>query len=200
MFKKLLIFTLCIVGIAALLSFLPIHGETEIYENVLRLHVLANSDSEDDQELKLKVRDTIIEYTQSIFDNCESKEEAQQCLSENLEQIKYIAQNTVYSNGYSYPVSVALGEEQYPTKNYESCCFPAGEYTSLRIMIGKSEGQNWWCVLFPPLCLSAATDNSDAFMQAGITDYQYNIITQTETPKYKARFKILEVLGEAGKN
>lgn len=199
MLKKLLIFTLCIIGLTALLSFLPIHGETEIYENVLRLHVIANSDSEEDQALKLKVRDAVIEYTDDVFKSCSSKEEAQRILNKNLEQIKNIALNTVYSNGFSYSVSIEFNEEQYPTKNYESCCFPAGEYMSLRIKIGESAGQNWWCVLFPPLCLSAASDNSEAFAQAGITDYQYKVITQTQAPKYKARFKILEVLGEMGK-
>ena len=200
MCKKLLIFTVCILSLTVLLGFLPVHGETQIYDNVLRLHVLANSDSEEDQELKLKVRDAVLAHTEDIFEGCSNKEQAQNILSENLEGIKRVAQDTVYSNGYDYEVYIELGKEEYPTKNYESCCFPSGEYTSLRIMIGNSEGQNWWCVLFPPLCLSAASQGADAFAQAGLTDYQYGVITQTDSPKYKARFKILEALGEIGKN
>ena len=98
-------------------------------------------------------------------------------------------------NGYDYTVAIELGKEEYPTKNYESCCFPAGEYTSLRILIGEASGQNWWCVLFPPLCLSAATD-ADAFASVGITDNQYQIITDSESTKYKIRFKLLESFSE----
>ena len=200
MLKKLLILTVCILGLTTLLGFLPIHGETALYENVLRLHVLANSDSEEDQALKLKVRDAVLEYTEEIFKNCTGKDEAQRLLEENLDSIKAVAEETVVAEGYSMPVSVALGEEEYPTKNYESCCFPSGEYTSLRIMLGSAEGQNWWCVLFPPLCLSAASDGAEAFAQAGLTNDQYNIITQTDTPKYKVRFKILEAFEGVGKN
>ena len=200
MLKKLLILTICVLGLTTLLGFLPIHGETALYENVLRLHVLANSDSEEDQALKLKVRDAVLEYTEEIFKNCTDKDEAHSLLEENLDAIKAVAEKTVAEESYSLPVSVALGEEEYPTKNYESCCFPSGEYTSLRIMLGNAEGQNWWCVLFPPLCLSAASNGADAFTQAGLTDDQYNIITQTDTPKYKVRFKILEAFEGVGKS
>ena len=87
--------------------------------------------------------------------------------------------------------------EDYPTREYESCAFPAGQYLSLKICLGEAEGQNWWCVLFPPLCLSAATDSSDhedAFIQVGLTKEQYGIITETEDTKYRVRFKILETV------
>ena len=201
MYKRLLIFTFCVIGLTVLLGFLPVHGESEIYQSVLRLHVLANSDSEEDQALKLKVRDTVLEYTEEALKDCDSKEEAQAKLRSELGVIQRLAEETVASEGYTYSVSVSLGEEEYPTKNYESCCFPSGEYTSLRIMIGEAEGQNWWCVLFPPLCLSAASDSSDAFVQAGLSDQQYKIITQTDAPKYKVRFKLLEAFEESfGKN
>ena len=110
-------------------------------------------------------------------------------------QLQKVARSTVKEKGYSYPVSVELGEEEYPTKTYESCAFPAGEYLSLRIKIGAAEGKNWWCVLFPPMCLSAATDK-ETFTSVGITDSQYQIITETDKPKYKIRFKILESFSE----
>ena len=105
----------------------------------------------------------------------------------------------VAQNGYSYAVAVELGEEYYPTKNYESCAFPEGEYASLRVLIGESAGQNWWCCLFPPLCLSSASandkeSNEEAFISVGLTSDQYKLVTESDTPKYKARFKILETI------
>lgn len=193
MCKRLLIFMLSIIALTVVLGLLPIHGETSVYENVVRLHVLANSDSVEDQELKLKVRDAVLEKTQKLFSDCSSKTEAQNVLEESLELIEQTALNAIAENGYDYTVSVLLGEEKYPTRNYESCCFPSGSYLSLRIMIGEARGQNWWCVLFPPLCLNAASEGQ-AFTQVGLTGEQYNIITQTEKPKYKVRFKILEAI------
>jgi stage II sporulation protein R len=196
-YKKLLILTFVILGLTVILGLLPIHGETEIYQNVLRLHVIANSDSEDDQALKLSVRDTVLEKTKHLFKDCRSRDAAEAILNENIALIEQVAQEAVWKAGYSYSVTVELGEEEYPTKNYESCCFPSGEYLSLRIKIGEAQGQNWWCVLFPPLCLSAASEGDDAFAAVGLTEEQYNIITQTESPKYKVRFKILESFEKA---
>ncbi len=200
MYKRLLIFTFFLIGLTAVLGFLPIHGESEVYQNVVRLHVLANSDSEEDQDLKLRVRDAILEKTQLMLKGCTSKSQAQQIIEYNLPEIEATAKSTVNLAGYDYSVSVQLGNEEYPTKNYESCCFPSGEYLSLRVLIGSAEGQNWWCVLFPPMCLSAATDSSEAFAQVGLTGEQYNVITQTQNPKYKVRFKLLEAFESALKN
>lgn len=191
-YKKLLIFTFAVLGLSVLLGLLPVHGETSIYDNVLRLHVIANSDSEEDQALKLKVRDAILKKSSELLVDCKSREEARGIIESSLAVLEEEAQSTVHSLGYSYEVCAELGNEEYPTKNYESCCFPSGEYLSLRIRIGESAGQNWWCVLFPPMCLSAASDGADAFAEVGLSDEQYNIITQTEKPKYKVRFKLLE--------
>ena len=193
MYKRLLIFTFCVIALTAVLYLLPIHGEAAVYDSVVRLHVLANSDSDADQELKLKVRDAVLSNAGELFVECKTKKEAEQKISENINFIEGIAQNVIYENGYEYSVRAVVGEEEYPTRDYESCCFPSGEYTSLRIMIGDADGQNWWCVLFPPLCLNAASDG-DAFAQVGLSGEQYNVITQTEKPKYKARFKILETI------
>ena len=187
---------------AAVCGILPIHGEEKIYRSVVRLHVLANSDSEEDQALKLKVRDAILAYTSPLVIDSATREEAIEILSRELDPIKEIAQKTVYENGYDYPVDVTLTLEDYPTRNYESMSFPSGEYVSLRVLIGESEGQNWWCVLFPPLCLSAASEksaNEEAFIAVGLTSEQYKIITETDDAKYKLRFKILEAIGELGK-
>lgn len=199
MYKRLLIFTFCVIALTVILTLLPIHGEAAVYDSVVRLHVLANSDNEQDQELKLKVRDAVLEGTSELFSSCKTKEEAERKITDNIDLIKDIAQEVIRKNGYDYSVQVLVGQEDYPTRTYGSFCFPSGEYTSLQIMIGDAEGQNWWCVLFPPLCLNAASD-SDVSVEVGLTGGQYNIITQTDRPKYKARFKILETIeGAIGK-
>lgn len=178
------------------LGLMPVHGESEIYDSVLRLHVIANSDSEEDQALKLKVRDAILESSASIFEGCKTRKDAINAICANIKQIEDIALETVKAEGYSYSVSVEIGEEEYPTKSYESFCFPSGEYMSLRIIIGDGLGQNWWCVLFPPMCISAATTTApdDAFISVGLNKEQYGIITETESPTYNVRFRILEVI------
>ena len=178
-------------------SFLPVHGEREIYDTVVRLHVLANSDTEADQALKLTVRDTVLTTASPYLEGCTTQAEAIDALTAHLSDLETAAAATITAEGYDYPVTVLLGEEDYPTRTYESCAFPAGTYVSLRVLIGEAEGQNWWCCLFPPLCLSAATakaDNEDAFIQVGLTKDQYGIITETGKTKYKVRFKLLEVL------
>ncbi len=185
-----------VLSCAMLAGFLPIHGEGEIYDTVVRLHVVANSDSEEDQALKLKVRDSILEVVSPAVEDCKTQSEAIAKIGGIMDNIHTAARETVRLEGYDYDVSVQVTEEYYPTKNYESCAFPEGEYVSLQVKIGESEGENWWCCLFPPLCLSAASDtksNEDAFISVGLTDDQYKIITETSSPKYKARFKILEV-------
>ena len=193
--KKILIILLTLALLIGLLAVLPVHSESNIYESVLRLHVIANSDSDEDQALKLLVRDAVLLEAQSLLKSTSSRDDAERIIAQSTERLRLTAERAVRENGYSYPVSITLGKENYPTKSYESCAFPAGEYTSLQIFIGDASGQNWWCVLFPPLCLSAATDK-DAFASVGITDGQYQIITDTKNPKYKVRFKILESYSE----
>ena len=184
-----------------ILNCLPIHGESEIYDTVVRLHVLANSDSPEDQELKLKVRDGILAVSEPILKDCTTQDDAVEKLEENREILVSTAADIIRREGYNYPVDIKLGRENYPAKTYENCAFPAGNYVSLQVLIGDGDGQNWWCVLFPPLCLSAATANDssedrneDAFIAVGLTKEQYGIITETEDTKYKIRFKILEAI------
>ena len=192
------VFILCL----AICNILPIHGEEKIYESVVRLHVLANSDSDEDQALKLKVRDAILAYTSPKVIDSESREEAIEILKNELDEIEKISEQVVKEQGYAYSVEVTLTLEEYPTRNYESMSFPSGEYVSLRVLIGEAEGQNWWCVLFPPLCLSAASEkveNEEAFIAVGLNSDQYKIITETEDAKYYLRFKILEAIKSAQK-
>ena len=195
--KKLLICAFLILAVAMVAGLFPVHGEEEIYDTVVRLHVLANSDTDADQALKLKVRDRVIELVSPAVENCSSQSEAIAAIGGIMNELESAAAEVIAAEGYDYPVSILIGEEYYPTKTYETCAFPSGEYVSLRVCIGEAEGQNWWCCLFPPLCLSAATakeDNEDAFIQVGLTKDQYGIITETGKTKYKVRFKVLEVL------
>ena len=196
MYKRILIVTFAIIGLCTILTILPIHSEGQIYDSVLRLHVLANSDSEGDQALKLSVRDAILADTAHLFADCKSRDEASAVVRENLPLLQMSAERAIGEAGYSYPVRIELGEEEYPTKNYESACFPAGEYLSLRVLIGEGVGQNWWCVLFPPLCVSAASE-SDGSVEVGLYGDQYAIVTETEDIKYKIRFKLLEAIEKA---
>jgi stage II sporulation protein R len=182
------------------IGLLPVHGESAIYDNVLRLHVIANSNSEADQSLKLLVRDKIIGEVSTLVADCKSFEDAERVLSkkENLDKLQKIAEGVVAAEGYDYKVSVSLGREKYPRKSYEALCFPSGKYTSLRVEIGSAVGKNWWCVLFPQLCLDAASSpsNEDSFIEAGFTPEQYKIVTETDQPRYEVKFKLLEIIEE----
>ena len=195
--KKILILSLVTLLAFVILSYLPVHGEAEIYDSVVRLHVIANSDSEEDQALKLTVRDALLERMPSLLEGVTDRETAIERIAEHLDELKSIAEETVRDAGYDYEVSVWLGEERYPSKVYEQTCFPAGTYESLQVKIGEADGKNWWCVLFPQLCLSSAKRAEEAFVEVGLTGEQYKIITETEDTKYKIRFKILEVIEEA---
>ena len=197
--KKILICAFVILAVALFAGLFPVHGEEEIYDTVVRLHVLANSDSEADQELKLKVRDRVIELVSPTVEECKTQTEAIAAIGGIMDSLEAAAEEVVAEEGYDYDVSILMGEEYYPTRTYESCAFPEGKYVSLRVCIGDAEGQNWWCCLFPPLCLSAASegddeDNEEAFVSVGLTSDQYKLITESEQPKYKVRFKILEVI------
>ena len=198
-YKRIL--TLSIIAAMLLLGvgLLPVHGEDEIYDKVVRLHVLANSDSEEDQAVKLAVRDAILDVTVPLLQSCQTKEEAVCVLEENQISLIETAQTVLREQGFDDTVSIEMGLEEYPTRTYDSLCFPAGEYISMRVSLGKGEGQNWWCCLFPPLCLGAATVKEkaaeDACISVGFTPTQYKIITESDKPVYRARFKILEMLG-----
>lgn len=198
--KKSLILVLSICMVFLIIGLLPVHGEAEIYDSVLRLHILANSDSDEDQALKLKVRDAILAEGGELFRDCRDLQEATDAVEKKREKLLEIARRTIADEGYDYPVELKLSEEEYPIRTYGAVCFPSGRYLSLQILIGEAEGKNWWCVLFPPLCLSAATEtkeNEDAFISIGLSTDQYRVITETQEPPYKVRFKILEVIEAA---
>lgn len=121
-------------------------------DNIIRFHVIANSDSKPDQELKLEVRDRILEEVGEEFDSSKNIDESRKIIEENLNKIKNIAEDQIKKEGKDYKVEVSLGNDKFPTKTYGDLTLPAGEYEALKVVIGEGKGKNWWCVMFPPLC------------------------------------------------
>ena len=185
---------------AVILSLLPVHGEEVVYENVIRFHVLAESDSEEDQALKLKVRDAVLQAVSPALSDCTDFNEACAVLEEESERIKEIAEETITANGYTYTASAELVTEEYPTRVYDEITLPSGVYTSMKITIGEGAGQNWWCVLFPSVCNSfsvvPARDTGETYIAAGFTPEQYRMIQKESAPVYQVRFKVLELLSD----
>lgn len=161
--------------------------QRDISSSLVRLHVIAASDETAEQELKLRVRDNVLEYLTPVLDKAESPEEAQRIINGELTSIKAAAE--ACAGGRS--VSVTLGQEYYPTREYEGFTLPAGQYQSLRVILGEGKGHNWWCVVFPPLCVSAAEQNKalDA-----MSEPERGLIT--EANGYELRFRIVELWGE----
>lgn len=174
-----------------------------LYNSIFRLHVIANSDSEEDQNLKYIVRDNLINYMNDNCKNLSSKEEVIQYAKENLDKLKQIAENTVKDNGFTYPVQVEIGNYEFPTKNYGDISFPAGFYDALRVKIGESSGKNWWCVMFPPLCFVNATtgivpDSSKETLHENLSDENYMIVSELDNSSVAFKFKIVELFEKAG--
>lgn len=171
---------------------------TDIADSVFRLHVIANSDSEEDQNLKYIVRDKVIEYLSSISQNASSKEEVIKIAKANLDKIQAIASQTIRENGYTYSVNVEVGNFSFPSKRYGDITLPPGYYDALRIKIGEAEGQNWWCVMFPPLCFVDVTsgvvpDESKEIMKQNLSKEEFDLISKNSN-EVKVKFKIVEVL------
>ncbi len=160
----------------------------QIREDVLRLHILANSDSEEDQALKLKVRDRILREMGSTFETPETLEEAKNSAADHLEQVKEIAQDEIARNGYDYMVNAEIVNMYFTTRQYDTFTLPAGMYDAVRITIGKAEGKNWWCVLYPPLCLPAAQPQEA--LEEGFNEDEADLVTKN--PKYEVRFAVVE--------
>lgn len=184
--------TIAILIITMLIAILPTEAEGEIYEDTLRLHIIANSDSPEDQALKLEIRDFVLtEYGQRLK-GYRSMEEATAEVERLLSDIETAASEKLSKMGYHYTVDALLGQEWYDTREYDDFTLPSGYYTSLRIIIGSGEGKNWWCVMYPPLCLELATE--EAPTDDGIIDYTKEEVALIKSGKYNVKFKILEEL------
>lgn len=171
---------------------------SDIQESVFRLHVIANSDSAEDQNLKYIVRDSVIEYINEISNNASSKAEVILIAQEHLSEIENIALQTIKDNGYNYPVKVSIGNFAFPSKKYGDITLPPGYYDALKIEIGEAAGQNWWCVMFPPLCFVDVTsgvvpDESKEVMKNNLSEEEYDLISGNGAD-VEIKFKIVEVL------
>lgn len=172
----------------------------DLSNSVFRLHVIANSDSEEDQNLKYKVRDKLIEYMNSLIPECSNKNEVITKAQEHIEEFKQVAINTIISEGYNYNVDVEIGNFEFPTKHYGDISFPAGYYDALKVKIGKAEGKNWWCVMFPPLCFvdistGIVPDESKKEMQNNMNEEEFALISDNKSADIQFKFKILELFG-----
>ena len=161
-------------------------------QKMIRLHVIANSDSDADQALKLEVRDKVLDFTTTVLQRSADMEDAQVRLRAELTRIETIARREIAAQGYDYPVTAQLASAEFPLKEYDGFSLPAGEYMALRLVIGEGEGRNWWCVVYPPLCTAAAADMPQTAIQAGLTDDDVSLITGEDTG-YVLRFRSVEL-------
>ncbi len=163
-----------------------------LYTSLTRLHVVANSDTAFDQELKLKVRDAVVEEVARMTCNTKDSDEAYNLLKDNLPHIERVAQEIVFSEGFDYTVTGTICQSYpFPRRTYDTFTLPAGNYRTLRIEIGEARGQNWWCVVFPPLCTSASIKSKE--ISSALTENQIRIITD-EGITYELRFWLLDFL------
>lgn len=183
-----------LVGLACAMLWASVLGRAQdaLAEKVVRLHVVANSDSEADQALKLKVRDAVLEEVTPLLAGLD-RQEALKTLEQELPQIAQIAAGVVGEEGYDYPVAASVREEAFPTKRYDDFALPAGDYTALRVALGEGDGQNWWCVVFPPLCMSSVEEVAAQPAGAeGLNGEELALITG-ETQGYVVKFKAMEL-------
>lgn len=159
---------------------------------VVRFHVLANSNSPADQALKLKVRDVVLERATELLEGVEERSVAEAKLRGSLLELEEIAQAEIQRQGYQYTVTTELKSTAFPTRQYDGFSLPAGEYLALRVLIGDAEGENWWCVVFPPLCMAASTEIIETAGKSGLNPEEIALITE-EGPGYSLRFKVVEI-------
>ena len=176
---------------------------TDIRDSVFRLHVIANSDSNEDQSLKYKVRDNLLKYMNNICSDCSSKQEAIDLVTEHQEEFKQVALDTIKKEGYSYNVKINIGNFEFPTKQYGDISLPAGYYDALRVEIGEAKGRNWWCVMFPSLCFidvssGIVPEESKEELQNILSDEEYSIISDNSDNGIKLKFKLIEFFANNG--
>ena len=160
----------------------------DLRSRVLRLHILANSDSDADQALKLRVRDAVVQASAGWLDGVESAEDAERVVSGRLPELTEVARQVIRQAGYDYPVTAQRCEMYFTTRQYGAVTLPAGRYQAVRFVIGEGAGHNWWCVIFPPLCVAAATDA--ATTADVLTREEDEIVTQPQ--RYAVRLKVVE--------
>lgn len=173
----------------------------DISNSVFRLHVIANSNSDEDQALKYKVRDALIDYMNSISKDISSKEEAIKIAEENKDNFYNIAKEVINNNGFDYDVNIKIGNFSFPTKTYGDISLPAGFYDALKVEIGNANGKNWWCVMFPSLCFvdvseGIVPDESKEDLQSNLQEEEYNLISSDDL-EFQVKFKLVELFENA---
>jgi len=202
-FKRLLLLLVLLFVYTFICAFSYVNAvSTNIQDSVFRLHVIANSNSEEDQNLKYLVRDKVLEYINSISGSQRSKEEVLSLANENIDEIQKIAENTISENGYNYQVKLNIGNFAFPTKTYGDISFPAGYYDALKIEIGEAKGQNWWCVMFPPLCFVDVTsgvvpEDSKEIIKENLSNEEYELLSENNN-EISFKFKIVEMFQNIG--
>ena len=199
--RFLIIFLLFIVYILISVFSYSNAVSTDISNNVFRLHVIANSNSKEDQDLKYLVRDELVKYMNSICKNISSKEAAIKIANENKDKFYNIAKNVIEDNGFNYDVNIDIGNFSFPTKTYGDISLPAGFYDALKVEIGSSSGQNWWCVMFPSLCFvdisnGVVPEESKENLQNTMEEENYNLISSDKF-EFKLKFKLVELFENA---
>ena len=191
---KLKVFEIALlIGLAVFLTSgaFALRTQDALADKVVRLHVLANSDSEEDQALKLRVRDAVLEQATAILERSADRREAESRLRGQLLELERTAEKEIQTAGYSYPVTVKLENTDFPTKEYGGFTLPAGEYLALRVIIGEGQGKNWWCVVFPPLCTAVSADVPASALAAGFDQEEVSLITE-KNQGYVLKFKAVE--------
>ena len=172
--------------------------QKSIADSLVRLHIVANSDSQIDQSVKLLVRDAVIDELSPIISNASNPSHAQQIINDNLSLVEKAAQSVLKKNNLSYGATALCTISHFPTKQYENIILPAGNYNALKIILGNGDGQNWWCVMYPPLCFEGSIDgnmNSDAktLLKSNLDSDEYALICQNSSIPVKFKFKIFEI-------
>lgn len=192
----LLYTTICAISYAQTISY-------DVSNSVFRLHVIANSDSEEDQNLKYKVRDSLLEYMNKLCSNCSSKEDAIKIVETHKNEFEELALKTIRENGYSYSVNINIGNFEFPTKTYGDISLPEGFYDALRVEIGEAKGKNWWCVMFPPLCFvdvssGIVPDESKQLLKNDLSEEEFALISEDSNNNIKFKFKLVEFFANKG--
>ncbi|MBR0351455.1 MAG: stage II sporulation protein R [Clostridia bacterium] len=174
-----------------------------ISNSVFRLHVIANSNSDEDQNLKYKVRDRLIQYMNSMLSSTSTKQDAINIANSHLEEFKQVALKVVQEEGFEYDVKVSVGNFEFPTKEYGDITLPAGYYDALKVEIGQAEGKNWWFVMFPPLCFVDVTsgvvpEKSKSELKNNLSDEEFALVSNNKNNGILFKFKILEFFNNNG--
>ncbi len=200
-FKNFIILSILFILFFAITAYSYANNISEgLAEDIFRLHILANSDSNEDQSLKLKVRDAVLEYMKTLTENTSDKQSVIEMSKTHMENFREIAKKVIKENGYDYPVNIEIGNFYFPTKYYGNISLPAGNYDALKIEIGEAKGQNWWCSLFPPLCFVSVSsgivdEEGEEYLKENLSDEEFAIVSG-DSSEIEFKFKIIEMMNQ----